>query len=87
MGTSSVRYSLVSREVIADAIETCVGKQWMDGVLVLGGRDESLPDGMMGMLRPNTPRCLDRLKMVGSNYDWSKDWGTPPGVGERSGLQ
>ena len=37
MGTPGMRYSLVSREVIADCIETCVGGQWMDGVLVIGG--------------------------------------------------
>jgi len=55
MGTAGMRYSLVSREVIADCIETCVGGQWMDGVLVLGGCDKNMPGGMMGMLRANVP--------------------------------
>ena len=55
MGTEGMKYSLVSREVIADCIETCVGGQWMDGVLVVGGCDKNLPGGMMGMLRANVP--------------------------------
>jgi dihydroxy-acid dehydratase len=55
MGTDGMKYSLVSREVIADCVETCVGGQWMDGVLVLGGCDKNLPGGMMGMLRANVP--------------------------------
>jgi dihydroxy-acid dehydratase len=55
MGTEGMKYSLASREVIADCIETCVGGQWMDGVLVLGGCDKNMPGGMMGMLRANVP--------------------------------
>jgi dihydroxy-acid dehydratase len=55
MGTEGMKYSLVSREVIADCIETCVGGQWMDGVLVIGGCDKNMPGGMMGMLRANVP--------------------------------
>jgi len=55
MGTEGMKYSLVSREVIADCIETCVGGQWMDGVLVVGGCDKNMPGGMMGMLRTNVP--------------------------------
>ncbi len=55
MGTEGMKYSLVSREVIADCIETCVGAQWMDGVLVLGGCDKNMPGGVMGMLRANVP--------------------------------
>jgi len=55
MGTEGMKYSLVSREVIADCIETCVGGQWMDGVLVTGGCDKNMPGGMMGMLRANVP--------------------------------
>lgn len=55
MGTSGMRYSLVSREVISDCIETCVGGQWMDGVVVIGGCDKNMPGGMMGMLRANVP--------------------------------
>ncbi len=55
MGTEGMKYSLVSREVIADCIETCVGGQWMDGVVVVGGCDKNMPGGMMGMLRANVP--------------------------------
>jgi dihydroxy-acid dehydratase len=55
MGTEGMKYSLVSREVIADCVETCVGGQWMDGVLVIGGCDKNMPGGMMGMLRANVP--------------------------------
>ena len=55
MGTEGMTYSLVSREVIADCVETCVGGQWMDGVLVIGGCDKNMPGGMMGMLRANVP--------------------------------
>ncbi|HQC94594.1 MAG TPA: dihydroxy-acid dehydratase, partial [Aquabacterium sp.] len=51
MGTEGMKYSLVSREVISDCVETCVGGQWMDGVLVIGGCDKNMPGGMMGMLR------------------------------------
>ena len=55
MGTEGMKYSLVSREVIADCIETCVGGQWMDGVLVVGGCDKNMPGGLMGILRANVP--------------------------------
>jgi dihydroxy-acid dehydratase len=55
MGTEGMRYSLASREVIADCIETCVGGQWMDGILALGGCDKNMPGAMIGMLRANVP--------------------------------
>ena len=55
MGTEGMKYSLVSREVIADCIETCVGGQWMDGVLTIGGCDKNMPGAMMGMIRANVP--------------------------------
>ncbi|MCV2367544.1 dihydroxy-acid dehydratase [Roseateles oligotrophus] len=55
MGTEGMKYSLVSREVISDCVETCVGGQWMDGVMVIGGCDKNMPGGMMGMLRANVP--------------------------------
>ncbi|MBC7729929.1 MAG: dihydroxy-acid dehydratase, partial [Microbacteriaceae bacterium] len=54
-GTEGMKYSLVSREVISDCVETCVGGQWMDGVMVIGGCDKNMPGGMMGMLRANVP--------------------------------
>ena len=55
MGTEGMKYSLVSREVISDCIETCVQGQWMDGVVVIGGCDKNMPGGLMGMLRANVP--------------------------------
>jgi dihydroxy-acid dehydratase len=55
MGTEGMKYSLISREVISDCIETCVQGQWMDGVVVVGGCDKNMPGGMMGMLRANVP--------------------------------
>ena len=55
MGTEGMKYSLVSREVIADCVETSVQGQWMDGVLVLGGCDKNMPGGMMGIVRANAP--------------------------------
>jgi dihydroxy-acid dehydratase len=55
MGTEGMKYSLVSREVIADCIETCVGGQWMDGCIAIGGCDKNMPGAMMGLLRANVP--------------------------------
>jgi len=55
MGTEAMKYSLVSREVIADAIETSVNGQAMDGVLVVGGGDKNMPGGMMAIARINVP--------------------------------
>jgi dihydroxy-acid dehydratase len=50
-----MKYSLVSREVIADCVETAVQGQWMDGVVVIGGCDKNMPGGMIGMARMNVP--------------------------------
>ncbi len=55
MGTEAMKYSLVSREVIADCIETAVNGQAMDGVLVCGGCDKNMPGGLIAMLRMNVP--------------------------------
>ena len=55
MGTEGMKYSLVSREVIADAIETAVNGQLMDGVLCAGGCDKNMPGAMMAMARVNVP--------------------------------
>jgi dihydroxy-acid dehydratase len=55
MGTEGMKYSLVSREVIADSIETCVNGLWQDGVVVIGGCDKNMPGGMMAMARTNVP--------------------------------
>jgi len=55
MGTEGMKFSLASREVIADCVETAVQGQWMDGVLVIGGCDKNMPGGMMGIMRANVP--------------------------------
>ncbi len=55
MGTEGMKYSLVSREVIADAIETAVNGQLMDGVICVGGCDKNMPGSVMAMARINVP--------------------------------
>jgi dihydroxy-acid dehydratase len=55
MGTPGMRYSLVSREVIADSIETVVGAQGFDGVVAIGGCDKNIPGCMMALARLNRP--------------------------------
>jgi dihydroxy-acid dehydratase len=55
MGTEAMKYSLVSREVIADAIETSVNGQAMDGVLAVGGCDKNMPGCMIAMARIDVP--------------------------------
>ena len=55
MGSEGMKYSLVSREVIADSIETVVGAQGFDGVLAIGGCDKNMPGCLMGLARLNRP--------------------------------
>jgi len=55
MGTEGMKYSLISREVIADCIETCVQGQWLDGCVVIGGCDKNMPGGMIAIARTNVP--------------------------------
>ncbi|MGL5921552.1 dihydroxy-acid dehydratase [Chroococcidiopsis sp.] len=55
MGTEGMKYSLVSREVIADSIETVCNGQSMDGVLAIGGCDKNMPGAMIAMSRMNIP--------------------------------
>jgi dihydroxy-acid dehydratase len=55
MGTEGMKYSLVSREVIADSIEVAVNGQRMDGVVAVGGCDKNMPGSMMAMARMNVP--------------------------------
>jgi len=55
MGTPGMRYSLVSREVIADSIETVVGAQGFDGVVAIGGCDKNMPGCMMAIARLDRP--------------------------------
>ena len=62
MGTPGMRYSLISREVIADSIETVVGAEGMDGVVAIGGCDKNMPACIMALSRLNRPGdfCLRR---------------------------
>lgn len=55
MGTEGMKFSLVSREVIADSIETACNAQCMDGVIAVGGCDKNMPGGMIAMARMNIP--------------------------------
>ncbi|NJO40063.1 MAG: dihydroxy-acid dehydratase [Cyanobacteria bacterium RU_5_0] len=55
MGTEGMKYSLVSRDVIADSIETVCNGQSMDGVLAIGGCDKNMPGAMMAIARMNIP--------------------------------
>lgn len=55
MGTEGMKYSLVSREVIADSIETCVQAESMDGILAIGGCDKNMPGAMIALARMNVP--------------------------------
>lgn len=58
MGTSGMRYSLVSREVIADSIETNAGAQFYDGIISIAGCDKNMPGVIMGMSRLNRPSIM-----------------------------
>src|SRR5437867_6516188 len=55
MGTEGMKYSLVSREVIADSIETAVNGQLMDGLVAVGGCDKNMPGALIAMARMNVP--------------------------------
>ena len=55
MGTEGMKYSLVSREVIADSIETAVQAESMDGVIAIGGCDKNMPGAMIAIARMNVP--------------------------------
>jgi len=55
MGTEGMKYSLVSREVIADSIETVAGCEWFDGLVAIGGCDKNMPGCLMAMSRLNRP--------------------------------
>ncbi len=55
MGTEGMKFSLVSREVIADSIETAVQSQFMDGVLCIGGCDKNMPGSLIALVRMNVP--------------------------------
>lgn len=58
MGTEGMRYSLPSREVIADSIETIAGAHWYDGLITVVGCDKNMPGAMIAMARLNRPSLL-----------------------------
>lgn len=58
MGTEGMKYSLQSREIIADSIETVVGAQFYDGVITLPGCDKNMPGSVMAMTRLNRPSIM-----------------------------
>ncbi len=58
MGTSGMRYSLPSRDIIADSIETVVGAQWYDAVVAVTGCDKNMPGAMIALARLNRPSIL-----------------------------
>ena len=58
MGTKGMRYSLVSRDVIADSIETAVAAEGFDGLVAIGGCDKNMPGAMMAVARLNRPAIL-----------------------------
>ncbi|MFT5714559.1 MAG: dihydroxy-acid dehydratase [Flavobacterium sp.] len=57
-GTDGMRFSLVSRDVIADSIETVVGAQWYDGLIAIPGCDKNMPGSVMAMGRLNRPSIM-----------------------------
>jgi dihydroxy-acid dehydratase len=57
-GTEGMRYSLVSRDLIADSIETVAGAQWYDGIIAVAGCDKNMPGAMMAIARLNRPALL-----------------------------
>lgn len=58
MGTSGMRYSLPSREIIADSIETVASAQWYDGIVPVVGCDKNMPGALMGICRLNRPSVV-----------------------------
>merc|ERR1719253_230423 len=58
MGTKGMTYSLPSREIIADSIETVMGAQWYDGLVTIPGCDKNMPGCVMAMIRINRPSIM-----------------------------
>jgi len=58
MGTTGMKYSLQSRDIIADSIETVVAAQWYDGVIALPGCDKNMPGSVIAMARLNRPSIM-----------------------------
>lgn len=68
MGTEGMRYSLVSREVIADSIETNAGAQWYDSIIALVGCDKNMPGAAMGIARLNRPSIIIYGGTIAAGY-------------------
>ncbi|GAB1415972.1 dihydroxy-acid dehydratase [Paludibacter sp.] len=68
MGTSGMRYSLVSRDVIADSIETNAGAQYYDALISIAGCDKNMPGVMMGMSRLNRPSLMIYGGTIAAGY-------------------
>lgn len=68
MGTEGMRYSLVSREVIADSIETNAGAQWYDSIIALVGCDKNIPGAAMGIARLNRPSIIIYGGTIAAGY-------------------
>ena len=73
MGTQGMKYSLISREVIADSIETVVGCLGYDGLIAIGGCDKNMPGCLIGMARLNRPSIFiygGSIKPSNENTDY-----------------
>src|SRR5690554_242435 len=68
MGTEGMRYSLVSREVIADSIETNAGAQWYDSLIALVGCDKNMPGAAIGIARLNRPSIIIYGGTIAAGY-------------------
>ncbi|HWZ46295.1 MAG TPA: dihydroxy-acid dehydratase [Candidatus Saccharimonadales bacterium] len=73
MGTGGMRYSLVSREIIADSIETVCRAQCMDGILAVGGCDKNMPGAMIAMARLNIPAVFVYGGTIKAGHHQGKD--------------
>src|SRR5260370_32012465 len=80
MGTDGMRYSLVSREVMADSIETVCQGQCMDGVIAVGGCDKNMPGAMIAIARMNIPAIF----VYGGTTKAAKYHGKDPTVANAS---
>ena len=58
MGTAGMSYSLQSRDLIADAVETAAGGHWLDGVVAIPGCDKNMPGCLMAAIRHNRPTII-----------------------------
>ncbi len=68
MGTDGMRYSLVSRDIIADSIETNAGAEWYDGIVALVGCDKNMPGAAMGIGRLNRPSLIIYGGTIAAGY-------------------